>query len=87
MSQVWMLLKWDKSGKLSILAESDAQIVRGLVAVLYIIFEGKTAQEIKSIDVDMIFQKMGLDQHLSPNRRNGFYSMVERIRSFTASGK
>lgn len=86
MSQVWMVLEWDKEDRLSMTVDSDAQIVRGLAAVLRIIFHGRTAGEIKRIDVDQIFKKMGLDQHLSPNRRSGFYAMVERIRSFTARG-
>ncbi len=91
MSQVWMVMRWekdsDKNHRLSLLADSDAQIVKGLIAVLLSIFEGRTAEEIATIDVDQIFGKLGLDQHLSPNRRNGFYAMVERIRSFTAEHK
>lgn len=84
MSQVWMVLGWDAEGKLTFLADSDAQIVRGLVAVLAVLFAGKTRAEIRQIDVDKTFAALGLDQHLSPNRRNGFFSMVENIRKFTA---
>jgi cysteine desulfuration protein SufE len=87
MSQVWMVLKWDQSGKLAMEADSDAQIVRGLVAVLRIIYNGETAENIKKVDVERIFRSLGLDQHLSPNRRNGFYAMVERIGAFIACGK
>jgi len=83
MSQVWMVMGWDENHRLSLLADSDAQIVKGLIAVLRIIFQGKNAEEIAAIDIDQIFGKLGLDQHLSPNRRNGFYAMVERIRLFT----
>ena len=83
MSQVWMVLRWDENKKLSLQADSDAQIVKGLIAVLYTIFQGKTAEEVETADIDHIFRQLGLDQHLSPNRRNGFYAMVERIRSFT----
>jgi cysteine desulfuration protein SufE len=83
MSQVWMAPEWDENSRFSMLADSDALIVKGLIAVLCTLFQGKTAEEIKATDVDGIFQKLGLDRHLSPNRRNGFYSMVERIRSFT----
>ena len=86
MSQVWIVLGWDAAGRLSIVADSDAQIVRGLVAILCTLFQGKTAEEIGRIDVEATFKKLGLDQHLSPNRRNGFFSMVERIRSFTRRG-
>jgi len=87
MSQVWMVMGWDDARRLSLLADSDAQIVKGLIAVLCTIFQGKTVEEIAAIDIDKIFVKLGLDQHLSPNRRNGFYAMVERIRSFTAQRK
>ena len=88
MSQVWMVMAWEKdtdeNNRLSLLADSDAQIVKGLIAVLHTVFQGKTAKEVQATDIDQIFSKLGLDQHLSPNRRNGFYAMVERIRSFTA---
>jgi cysteine desulfuration protein SufE len=86
MSQVWMVLGWDGEGRLTFLADSDAQIVRGLIAILCSVFQGKTAEEIKSIDIGDIFKRLGLDQHLSPNRRNGFFAMVERIKVFTAQG-
>jgi len=85
MSQVWMVLRWDENQRLSLLADSDAQIVKGLIAVLIAIFQGRTVPEIESINIDNIFSKLGLDQHLSPNRRNGFYAMVERVRAFTAA--
>jgi cysteine desulfuration protein SufE len=84
MSQVWMVLSWDKEGKLKLLADSDAQIVRGLIAVLSALFSGKTAEEAAYIDVEKDFQRLGLDQHMSPNRRNGFFSMVEAVRAFTS---
>lgn len=82
MSQVWIVLGWDDTGKLTFTADSDAQIVKGLIAVLKVIYAGKTAVEIKNFDIEKTFAKMGLDQHLSPNRRNGFFAMVERIKSF-----
>ncbi len=81
MSQVWMRLYWD-AGKLKVEADSDAQIVRGLIAVLLVVFTGKTVTEIAQVDIADIFGQLGLDQHLSPNRRNGFYAMVERIKAF-----
>lgn len=83
MSQVWMVMEWDKENHLFLLADSDSRIVRGLIAVLRIIFHGKTAAETRKIDIDKIFKNLGLDQNLTPNRRNGFYAMVEQIRSFT----
>jgi cysteine desulfuration protein SufE len=87
MSQVWMVLGWDQNHRLTLLADSDAQIVKGLIAVLRAIFHDKTAEEISTIDIDKIFGGLGLNQHLSPNRRNGFYAMVERVRAFTAAHK
>jgi cysteine desulfuration protein SufE len=84
MSQVWMIPGWDPEGRLTLLADSDAQIVRGLIAVLITLFAGKSSAEIAQIDVEKEFRLLGLDQHLSANRRNGFFSMVEAVRSFTS---
>jgi len=82
-SQAWIMMKWDKDSKIFLLADSDSRIVKGLIAVLRILFYGKTAEEAQKIDIDLIFKKLELDQNLTPNRRNGFYAMVERVRSFT----
>ncbi|HBO59747.1 MAG TPA: cysteine desulfuration protein SufE [Alphaproteobacteria bacterium] len=83
MSQVW--LKTHRDGDvLTFEGESDAHIVRGLIAVLQIILSGKTVQEILATDVAAVFAKLGLDAHLSPTRRNGFFAMVERIKSEAA---
>lgn len=87
MSQVWMVLGRDPQGRLQLVADSDARIVRGLIAVLRATYEGRTTAEAAQIDIDRIFSRLGLDQHLSPNRRNGFRAMVERIRAFIADGR
>ena len=79
MSQVWMVTHWDADGRLQILADSDAQIVRGLIAVVCAVFSGKTRDEVAATDIKSAFSQLGLDQHLSPNRRNGFFAMVERV--------
>lgn len=84
MSQVWMVMGWDDAGRLTLLADSDAQIVKGLIAVLMAIYAGRSREEIAALDMEAIFGRLGLDQHLSPNRRNGFFSMVENVRRFTA---
>jgi cysteine desulfuration protein SufE len=84
MSQVWMALGW-RDGRLTMLADSDAAIVRGLIAVLMALYAGQTADEAKKIDVEAEFSRLGLDQHLSPNRRNGFFSMVERVKAFVSA--
>lgn len=85
MSQVWMVLGWDQQGGLLIIADSDAKIVQGLIAVLFVMFSKKTAAEIRAMDVEAQFARLGLDQHMSPNRRNGFFSMVENIRRFVSA--
>jgi cysteine desulfuration protein SufE len=85
MSQVWMVLSWNPQGRLALLADSDAAIVRGLIAVLIALFNGKTREEAKNIDVEASFARLGLDEHLSPNRRNGFFSMVERVRELVSA--
>ena len=83
MSQVWMKASITKDGLFDFVADSDALIVNGLIAVLKIIYGGKTKEEILKIDIGNIFEKLGLDRHLSLNRRNGFYAMVERIKFFS----
>ena len=60
--------------------DSDAHIVRGLIAVLFALYSGKNAKEILSADAIALFEKLGLREHLTPQRSNGFRSMVERIR-------
>lgn len=80
-SNVWMVLEKsdDQPGTIRIVADSDAMIVRGLIAVLLAIYSGKTAQEILETDVREVFARIGLDRHLSPARRNGVNGMVQRI--------
>ncbi len=79
-SKVWMVTDF-KNGRFEIFADSDAHIVRGLIAVLMIAFQGCNMEEIRSVDIEKTFRQLGLEQHLSPNRRSGFFSMVEAIRS------
>ncbi len=66
-------------------ADSDSSIVRGLVAIARELFHGRTAAEIEAIDPEEIFRKLGFDQHIMPNRRNGFRAMVELLKSRAAS--
>ncbi|MCD8494182.1 MAG: SufE family protein [Alphaproteobacteria bacterium] len=79
-SKVWMVLEI-KDGRLCIQADSDAHLVRGLIALLLSAYQGKTPEEARGIDIEAQFKAIGLEQNLSPNRRNGFFSMVERIKS------
>lgn len=78
-SQVWIICK-KEGDKFYFKATSDAIIVRGLEAVLLTLVNGKTASEIQDLDLEGIFKKLGLEENLSPTRRNGFISMISRIR-------
>ena len=60
--------------------DSDAHIVRGLIAILFALYSGKGAKDILSTDAVALFEKLGLRDHLTPQRSNGFRSMVDRIR-------
>ncbi len=84
-SQVWLETDVRPNGAdgpvLTFSGDSDAHIVRGLIAVLFAIFSGRTAKDILSADALALFEKLGLREHLTPQRSNGFRSMIERIRS------
>lgn len=82
-SRVWLVPEI-KDGHLYFQADSDAHIVRGLVALLFAAYYGQSLADIKNIDIVKIFKEIGLDQNLSPNRRNGFYAMIEKIKSLSA---
>ena len=81
-SKVWMVADI-RDGVFHFEADSNAQIVKGLIGILMSIYQDKAVSEIKAIDVESIFSQLGLEQNLSPNRRNGFFSMVEKIRAFS----
>jgi cysteine desulfuration protein SufE len=84
-SQVWLATTPQPDGKggpvLTFVGDSDAHIVRGLIAILLTLYSGKTAREILGADAIALFEQLGLREHLTPQRSNGFRSMVERIRS------
>src|SRR5262245_5464807 len=84
-SQVWLATTVHPDGRggpmLTFSGDSDAHIVRGLIAILFAMFSGKHASEILSADAIALFERLGLREHLTPQRSNGFRSMVERIRS------
>jgi cysteine desulfuration protein SufE len=83
-SQVWLATDVRPNGAagptLSFVGDSDAHIVRGLIAILFALYSGKGAREILSTDAIALFEKLALREHLTPQRSNGFRSMVERIR-------
>jgi cysteine desulfuration protein SufE len=83
-SQVWLWTDIDQDGPrapvLRFTGDSDAHIVRGLVAILFAIYSGKPARDILDIDALALFDRIGLREHLTPQRSNGLKSMVGRIR-------
>lgn len=85
-SQVWLKLTVEGHGterRLRLQGDSDAHIVRGLVALMISLYSGKTLEQAMAIDPVSILAQIGLEQHLTPQRSNGLRSMVERIRHDT----
>lgn len=80
-SQVWMVLDGDAEGRLELRGDSDAHIVKGLVALLARLYSGRTPQEALSLDPKAVLTRIGLAEHLSPQRSNGLAAMVGRIRA------
>ena len=87
MSQVWLDARLDPGppARLHFRGDSDAHIVKGLIAVLLMLYSDRTPREILDLDLHEAFARLGLESNLTMNRRNGFYSMVERIRSMAAA--
>ena len=81
-SQVWLVREQGKGGRLIFRGASDAHIVRGLIMLLFAIYSNKCPQEILAIDAAPVFDQLGLEAHLSPQRSSGFYAMVERIKLY-----
>jgi cysteine desulfuration protein SufE len=84
-SQVWLATSIKPDGAagpvLSFQGDSDAHIVRGLIAILFALYAGRSAAEILRTDARALFGDLGLGEHLTQQRSNGFFSMVERIRA------
>jgi cysteine desulfuration protein SufE len=80
-SQVWLVPRDAGPGRVGFLADSDSHIVRGLIALLMVLMDGKDAATVRDTDVEAFFNALGLGEHLSPNRRNGFFAMVGRIKT------
>jgi|SRR5436305_4385634 len=84
-SQVWLTTRVKPDGDggpvLTFAGDSDAHIVRGLIAILFALYSGKPAREIVGSDAIALFERLGLREHLTPQRSNGFKSMVERIKA------
>ena len=85
MSQVWLVtVGGSEPSEVVFRADSDAHIVKGLIAVLLMLYSGKTAEEILTTNVQGLFERLDLGQHISVNRRNGFYSMTLKMREHAA---
>jgi|TARA_B100000003_G_scaffold23002_1_gene18452 cysteine desulfuration protein SufE len=79
-SKVWLNADF-KDGKINFIADSEAIITKGIIAILLMVFNNKTPDEIIKSDVSFI-EKIGLKEHLSPNRANGLYSMIKQIKFY-----
>ena len=79
-SQVWLDASCDAEGRLHFRIDSDAHIVRGLIALVLAAFEGKHPADVLAYDIDAFFASLDLLSHLSPTRGNGLRAMVNRIR-------
>ena len=81
-SQVWLksTLNSDTDPVIEFVGDSDAHIVRGLVAIMMVLYSGKRASEIMAINPEAILRKLGLDEHLTPQRSNGLRAVIGRIR-------
>ncbi len=87
-SQVWITSQADRSNADPVLTfegDSDALIVKGLIAIAFLIYSGRPASEILAADAAPILARLGLKDHLTPQRSNGFASMIQRIKSDAAA--
>ncbi|MEO1078663.1 MAG: SufE family protein [Pseudomonadota bacterium] len=83
-SQVWIDVG-EHEGKLQLIADSDAFIVKGLLAVVLAAYNDKEPKAVLDFDIDAYFDQLGLMQHLSPSRGNGLRAMVARIRDIAGA--
>lgn len=81
-SMVWMTTEI-RNGAFHFEADSNGLLTKGMIGILMSVYQGKPVGEIGAIDIEGIFTELGLEQNLTPNRRNGFFAMVEKIRAFS----
>jgi cysteine desulfuration protein SufE len=81
-SQVWLVSRRGEGADpvITFLGDSDAHIVRGLVAIMLALFSGRQASQIVVTDAEELMRSLGLDEHLTPQRANGLRAMVKRIK-------
>ncbi len=81
-SQVWLVSNLDAAARtLSFQGESDSHIVQGLIAILLALTNGRPAADLTTLDIQSYFNKLGLKEHLTPQRSNGLASMIGRIKA------
>ncbi|WP_312625721.1 cysteine desulfuration protein SufE [Scandinavium sp.] len=80
-SQVWIVMTRNAEGRIELQGDSDAAIVKGLIAVVFILYDQMTAQDIIAFDVRPWFEQMALTQHLTPSRSQGLEAMIRAIRA------
>lgn len=80
-SQVWIVMQTNEAGELSFEGDSDAAIVKGLLAIVFSLYQGLTAQEVVELDVRPFFTALELSQHLTPSRSQGLEAMIRAIRA------
>ncbi len=86
-SQVWLVASREPDGNLAFRGDSDAHIVRGLIAILMRLYSGRAPKDILAFDAGKAFETLGLRGALSQQRSNGLFSMVERIRRDAESAR
>ncbi|PSF07222.1 Fe-S metabolism protein SufE [Marinobacter fuscus] len=85
-SQVWLIHHYDdSSGKLFLMIDSDAMIVRGLAAIILVALNAKSPRDLLATDIDELFERLDLFRHISPTRGNGLRAMVGKIRDIAAA--
>ncbi|WP_410015016.1 cysteine desulfuration protein SufE [Sodalis sp. C49] len=84
-SQVWIVIATDDRGNVRLLGDSDAAIVKGLIATVFILYQGLTPQQVVALDVRPFFNELALGQHLTPSRSQGLEAMVRSIRAKAAN--
>lgn len=89
-SQVWLVPEVEGNGRdavVSFRGDSDAMIVRGLIAILITLYSGLTAREVLAVDAKAEMARLGLNDHLSAQRSNGLKAMVQRVRDLAAAAE
>ncbi|AMO49234.1 cysteine desulfuration protein SufE [Kosakonia oryzendophytica] len=84
-SQVWIVMQRNDAGVIELSGDSDAAIVKGLIAIVFVLYQQMTAQDIVAFDVRPWFEQLSLTQHLTPSRSQGLEAMIRAIRNKAAN--